>query len=207
MNHDDTTNRKPCELVDDYLDGDLPTGEVVRLKQHIEQCEGCRNAIEEQQWIDGFLRSPEAVEAEKTPADVLQKVAAGMYAARRRRILRRSLVGAAAAAVIGAIAFWQLAAERTPQRIAAPGSAGGSTYQSDIKLAATPRQSRGLKKDVQVHELAAASFIPSNDAIAVPVASDDDEVSIVQLYPTTTTERRWRRELSLNAGLAGQDGG
>jgi hypothetical protein len=52
-----------------------------------------------------------------------------------------------------------------------------------------------------------AAFVANGDAIAVPLASEDPAVTVVQLYPTTTTERRWRRELSLYAGSSGQDGG
>jgi hypothetical protein len=112
------------------------------------------------------------------------------------------MAGAAAAASIAILAAVHFNAA---PRAAAPRFARGSNGQADIYRNSTPRLNRGLQNMVTSEPK--VTFITDGDAIAVPLASDGAQVSIVRLYPTTTTERRWQRELSLSAGHAGQDGG
>jgi len=212
MNHDDPTNaaaQQPCMLIDQYLVGDLAQDAAARFERHVAGCAECREAIDEQRWIDGLLQSPEAEALETAPATVTNRLSGQVVRFRRRTIIRRSMAVAAAAS-IAATALWQFVASSHHERqVAAPGFVRGSNNQAGVRRAATPRQSQGL----QMAETSpstnenAATFMSTGDAIAVPVASDDAQVSIVKIYPTTSTERRWRRELSLNAGVPGQDGG
>ena len=51
-----------CPLLDAYLDGELPTDQREAFNAHLDQCAACREAIEEQRWIDGLLQSQAAVE-------------------------------------------------------------------------------------------------------------------------------------------------
>ena len=48
---------------------------------------------------------------------------------------------------------------------------------------------------------AAATFVSTFDAIVVPLESASTDVTIVQVYPTTDTERRWRLEAAISTNL------
>jgi hypothetical protein len=195
---------EPCRLIEAYLNGAL-AGEMAKLfERHLTGCAACCESVEQQQWIDGLLQSPEATALEATPAGMADRVEGKVFRLRRRRMVGRAMI--AAAASIAAVALWHFAETRSDeQMIATPGFARGSNQQAAVQREATPRRSRGLQGTTAAEKQAA--FVSTGDAIVVPVASDDAQVSIVKVYPTTAAERRWRRELTLNAGRAGQDGG
>lgn len=46
-----------------------------------------------------------------------------------------------------------------------------------------------------------ATFVSTSDAIVVPLESSSTDVTIVQVYPTTDTERHWRLEAVLSTNL------
>lgn len=161
-----------------------------------------QDAADLQQWIDGLLRSSDAAELEAAPQAIHFVASAAINERRRRQRRRRSLVGVAAAAAIAAIAMWSPTTNPPVAKTVAPGSAGGSNDQATIHPAATPGQRPGLQNVPQI-----ARFETNGETIAVPLASDDPQVSIVQLYPTTTTERRWRRELAMQSVVAEPNGG
>jgi anti-sigma factor RsiW len=198
MRDNNLTNRllqHPCGLIDDFLVGDLPADLAERFEQHLAECADCGAAVAEQRWIDGLLRSPEAQDLEAAPPAAVDAVGGTILRLRRRTAARR-LIGVAAAASVAAIAAWHFSGPRNEQRpLQAPSFAQKSN-------------SRAIQETTgPVESAKAATFVTTGDAIAVPVASDDAQVSIVKVYPTTSTERRWRRELFLNADRAGQDGG
>jgi hypothetical protein len=199
-----TLPNEPCTLIEAYLNGEL-AGEMANLFEgHLTGCAGCSESVEQQRWIDGLLRSSEAALLEAAPANIAVRVEGKVVRLRSRRMVGLAMM--AAAASIAAVALWHFTNQRSVNRmIAAPGSARGSNQQAAVQREATPRQSRGLHRAMAAEKQ--AMFVSTGDAIAVPVASDDAQVSIVKVYPTTIAERRWRRELTLNAGRAGQDGG
>ena len=84
-----------CDRLDAYVDGDLGEGERDAFAAHILQCPACRDAIDQQRWLDGLLRSAEA--------EQLEALRPPLVLARRPR--RRLLV---AAAVAAALAAWPL---------------------------------------------------------------------------------------------------
>jgi anti-sigma factor RsiW len=198
---------EPCTLIDAYLNGEL-SGEMATLfERHLTSCATCCETVEQQRWIDGLLRSPEAAVVEAASADMADRVEGKVFRLRRRRMVGRAMM--AAAASITAIALWHFTNQRSGEQIiAAPDLSRGLNEQAGGQRAATSPQTRG-QQAVRMHPGIenAAKFVSTGDAIVVPVASDDAQVSIVKVYPTTTAERRWRRELTLNAGRAGQDGG
>ncbi len=153
------------------------------------------DASDLQQWIDGLLRSSDAAEVDAAPATLHVAATFAIKKFRSRRARRHSLAVLAAAAAIAVIILW---APPTPPELAAPGSARGSNDQATVHRSATPGQRPGLQNVAQV-----ARFETNGETIAIPLASDDPQVSIVKLYATTTTERRWRRDTSLYAGASG----
>jgi hypothetical protein len=52
-----------------------------------------------------------------------------------------------------------------------------------------------------------ATFVSNGDTIAVTLESADDNVTIVQLYPTTETVRRARNAYALDLLYSESDGG
>ena len=158
-----------------------------------------------QRWIDELLRSIDAAELEAAPAAVAMAASSSKSLGRRRLAIRRSFVGVVtAAAMVAAAVMWSgsplprgmLSSEgsKSAQVVRAP----GSPATVDNPSPSLSLQGRGIE---------VATFESGGDAIAVPMASEDPQVSIVKVYPTTTTERRWRRETTLYANLSGQDGG
>jgi hypothetical protein len=60
---------------------------------------------------------------------------------------------------------------------------------------ATPRRSRGLEEEAK----SVATFTAGGSGIAIPVASESPDVTIVQFYSTTETDRRLQRQRELEA--------
>jgi hypothetical protein len=158
-----------------------------------------------QQWIDGLLRSSDAVELERAPNCVLIGAKSAIGKLRRRQMKRRALAGLAVAATLAGMGLWP----RSP-RVKREGAAEGRSKPTLVQSSGVDRSVVNPSPSPSLRGrgmMSTATFVSTGDAIVVPVASDDAQVSIVKVYPTTTAERRWRRELTLNAGRAGEDGG
>jgi hypothetical protein len=210
--NDDATNW--CEHLDNYLDGDLPPEASQQFAAHLNHCPTCREAIDEQRWIDALLRSDEAPALEAAPALRIWF--------RGKRMHRRVLV-AAAAATIAAIAAWQAVDAPLPRRegpgeglaeqVAQPPDTDTTVPerlaqvapQSDMAaMDAGPSPSPSLQGR-RIPE-PTATFVSTNSAIAVPIASDDPQVTIVKLYPTTAAARRMALEIAVHAVAAPRGG-
>jgi anti-sigma factor RsiW len=164
-----------CEQLDAYLLGDLPSGEAARFESHLEVCSACREAIDEHRWIDGLLQSPARTQLEPVPQKIVDSVrtVAARYD-RRRRILTYAFATAAALLVaVGWLAF------NPPVKY--------FTHQMEI---AEPRRAPVNKT--------AGTFVATSDAIVVPLDSPSDDVTIVQVYQTTESERQWRLDRTLS---------
>lgn len=183
-----------CARLDAFLNGELGSEDAVRFEAHLPQCATCREAIEQQRWIDGALRADE-VTGHAAPTTVLT-AAADAIARRKQRLGRLLAGGLAAAASIALLAAWQLYEPN-----AAPGSAGASvTMPVDVvQREATPRRSRGVQEDAPTSAKSVATFTAGGGGIAIPVASDSPEVTIVQFYSTTEADRRMQRQRELEA--------
>ena len=192
----DQPNPNTCDLLDAFLDGELNAVEMAGFEAHLSQCADCRESVTQQRWIDGALRVNE-VATQTAPPTLLAATAEAITTVHRKQRLRRMLAGSlAAAASVALLAVWQL---REPTL--APGSAGGSVTTSiDItQRSATPRQSRGLLEETHTPAKIPATFIAGGGGIAIPVASDSPDVTIVQFYPTTEADRRQQRQRELEA--------
>jgi len=192
----DQSHQNTCELLDAFLDGELNSVEMASFEAHLSQCADCRDSLRQQHWINSALRANE-VATQTAPPVLLEATAEAITNVRRKQRLRRMLAGSlAAAASVALLAAWQL---RDPS--AAPGSAGGSVARpvDVVQRDATPRQSRGLLEETHTPAKIPATFIAGGGGIAIPVASDSPDVTIVQFYPTTEADRRQQRQRELEA--------
>lgn len=194
-----------CELLDDYLDGALPGEEVAAFAVHLCECAACREAVEEQQWIDGLLRSPAAVELELP----LTAVAIPFVRIRRRRILAVAAavaLFAATAALLFPLPRREGLGEGRPTVADARDAASESDSATALRSVATGDRAQ-LLPSLSGRGISGAEFVSSGSSIAVAVPSDDPQVTIVQLYPTVTASRRWAREAELRANALPPNGG
>ncbi len=183
-----------CGRIDAYLDGELLAAERGAFEIHLDQCAACREAVDEQGWIDSLLRSDAAAEIEAPRTLVLRPRPRGKW-----------LVAAAAAAVAAA------AASLLPLPAREGTGEGFPTVAEDTgvelnAIVGNPSPSPSLPGR-GISEPPAATFISSGSAIAIPVASPDPQVTIVKLYPTLTASRRGARERAFRAEFTNPNGG
>jgi hypothetical protein len=176
-----------CKNLDAFLVGDLSGDATARFAEHLKSCTECREAVDEQQWIDSLLRSDESAALEPAPTSLRETLRTSVVQRRRSARFVAAGFAAVAAAIVLAVG-WTVTTVRQENDSAAQN--GGIVANQDpagqppVQLSDTTEAQRPQ-----------ATFVSSGDAIAVPVASVDDNVTVVNLYPTTQTERRWRREL------------
>jgi predicted anti-sigma-YlaC factor YlaD len=182
------TRSSDCEKLDPYLAGDLSGGEVVHFESHVEECTACRDTIDEQQWIEDLLQSPARIQLERTPATILDSVHVSL--AHRRRMLQAACGFAAAAVLLIAVGWLALNRQATRPAI----SKTQDVAVSDSVHAPAPAHPQ-------------ATFVSTADSITVPLESPSADVTVVQVYPTTDAERRWRLELTLTSTSTKPNGG
>ena len=178
-----------CEQLDSFLDDELDTLAAARFQVHLRECSVCREAIQEQRWIDGLLRSPAGVRAESAPPTILESLRSTVT--QRRQYVRLVACGLAAAAVPLIAAGWIATLNRR---------AGSDSHKAATHVAIAPTS------DIRTAAAPQAIF-SSGDAIVVPLESPAADVSIVQLYPTTDTELLWRSQRALQKIYSESNGG
>ena len=167
-----------CEDLDAFLADDLPPNAAKRFAAHLAQCAACREATEQQRWIDGLLKSPLREELESPPAAVASAVRASIV--RRHRRVRVIAGGVAAAAAILLAAGWIALWKQPDHRVA---------KQSAVALRDAAEPSPGpSRRGTGAVEPPRATFVGDSDLIVVPVASRVPSVTIVRVYPTYQAE-------------------
>jgi anti-sigma factor RsiW len=151
-----------CHNLDDYLNGELAPGEAARFSDHLDECPTCREAVDQQQWIDGLLRAPAIAQLEPPSPALVTSVRAAR--ARRLQISRIAIgitVAAAATLLVGA--GWVVELSRQTDRM-------------NSQIATN-------HVDAPVAEASVATFVGGPEVIVVPVESADSDVTIVRVYP------------------------
>lgn len=178
-----------CDQLDTYLLGDLPSTAAARFETHLTDCTNCREAIAQQRWIDCLLRSDELASLEPVPSELGRAVRKSIV--HRRQASRYAAYGLAAAATLAAVAAgWTLKLNRQADEVV-----NGNTDQVAEHYAPDTHDTHPMPTSNP--SAPRATFTNYANTITVPLESSDDDVTIVQLYPTPETERRWRRELVL----------
>jgi|SRR3954451_14255166 hypothetical protein len=178
-----------CEQLDAYFAGGLRAADLQRFEHHLLTCDSCGDAIREQHWIDELLQSRIRSQFEPTP-DRLTSLSQARAGERNRRI---QLVACGLAAsllfAVGLITFTIRHNENT---------GASTTIQSTGEtVALTSSNSKAPS----------ATFVADENAITLSVQSNAPEVTIVEVYPTLETKRRWHRELVLQNTLSKSNGG
>ena len=183
------TTSSDCIKLDAYLADDLLGDAALHFESHLEECDACREAIDEQNWVDGLLQSPARTQLERAPAEILDSFRSSL-SQHRRRVCQAACGLAAAAVLIIAVGWLELNRQARLPTI---------SKALDVAVAETVHATSSNRPQ--------ATFVASTDAIAVSLESPSTDVTIVQVYPTTDTERRWRLEQSLLSASTKPNGG
>jgi anti-sigma factor RsiW len=90
--------REACDLLDDYLAGDLTEQSLVVFENHWQNCPECREAVQFHEVLTGRLKA--AIATEIPPPRLLAEVRSQQATDRRRRWVA---VAAMAASIIGVV--------------------------------------------------------------------------------------------------------
>jgi len=156
-----------CYSLDAYLADDLPAADAVAFRDHLLECDECREAVAEQRWIDGLLQSPLRPQLEPLPHDVLASVQTSLPRNTKQR--RRLLTSALAVAAVLAVTVGWTAIKRDVNGNAVHGVAEITAATGNPAVA---------------NDQSRASFVSSSNAIVMPLKSRHANVSIVRIYPT-----------------------
>ena len=163
-----------CEKLEPFLSGDLRDDDALRFEAHVHECEACRDAIGQQHWIDGLLRSHTRIELEPAPEGVSKTVCVSMM---RRRYARLAACGLVAAAVLFVLAGWIFMLNRQARDAAEPVIA--RAFNAETEPSPDPSLTgRGLAEPLR------AVFVGGPDLFVAAVESRNPNVTIVRLYPT-----------------------
>ena len=155
-----------CEYLDAYLSGDLPADAESRFTAHLDHCEGCRDNIDQQRWIDTLLCSSLGAELESPPAALLERVHQRTLH-RRHRSVRLTLCGLAAAALAIA-AGWTAILDRQ-------GIGPAIVPVNEAALAQT--------RNSPSPEHPRSTFVGGPNVLVVPMESSHPNVTVVRVYP------------------------
>jgi anti-sigma factor RsiW len=159
MNHE-------CHNLDGYLAGNLPAGDAAAFVEHLLNCDDCREAVDEQQWIDGLLQSRQLQELEPTPRHLTEAMQLVMARQERRQKRLMAVAWATAAALLVAL-----------------GSIPLSRHAGDWLGKGVDARSITTNDKQPAYDRPRATFVASSNAIAVPIASRHPDVTIVRVYP------------------------
>jgi anti-sigma factor RsiW len=160
------TANNECDNLDAFLSDELGAGAAARFEAHLTACDACREAIDEQRWIDALLRSSATLQDERVPNTVLESFRTRV--ARRRRRVTLAAFGVAAAAMVVVAAGWTLLLSRQAMVPAGLEVATSDVLSHDVPPAQPPR----------------AAFVGGDNMIVVSVKSRHPDVTIVRVYPT-----------------------
>ena len=63
-----------CSNLDNYLVGDLSPADEAAFAEHLNGCDECREAIEQQQWINGLLQASSQIETQAPPPRIANEL-------------------------------------------------------------------------------------------------------------------------------------
>ena len=163
-----------CEKLEAFLNDELADEDVLRFEAHVVKCEACCEAVGQQRWIDGLLRSTERLESEPAPSAIRGRIRQSIM---RRRKARLAACGLAAAAVVVIAAGWIFVLNRQARDAVKPVIAQAVVAENE----SSPNPSlkgRGTSQPPR------AVFVGGADVFVASVESRHPNVTIVRIYPT-----------------------
>lgn len=155
-----------CDNLDDYLTADLPAEDAAQFAEHLECCDDCRDAVDQQRWIEGLLRDSADNDSELPPDDVLVTLRVAID--RQRGRTKRFGFALVAAAMLLVAVGWAVLSRRTAE------FAGDANVRPVVATGQHPEAAESPR----------AAFVSDANSIAVPVKSRHSDVTIVRIYPT-----------------------
>jgi hypothetical protein len=166
-----------CEQLDVYLNGDLCPEDAQRFAKHTNACLACREAVTEQSWMDGLLRSPERMSLESPRASIVGEIESAFAPSKQRAgVLAYGL--AAAAAVFLAVG-WIVFADRGLEKVV---STNGKE-SNDLPNVVSENSMSQQVETLAVGAPPRAVVDGGDDMIVVPIESPYPDVTIVRMYP------------------------
>jgi anti-sigma factor RsiW len=150
-----------CSNLDNYLLDDLSQADAAAFAAHLESCDECREAVDEQQWIDNLLQASSRLETQVPPPHIANELQ--VFVSRHESYRRRAVtiaLAVAAAILIAATWLFNHSNSNSPEQVA--------TTNEEPVPTAQPR----------------ATFAAAGNVIAVPVKSSHPDVTIVRVYST-----------------------
>jgi anti-sigma factor RsiW len=191
--------KRECDNLDAYLADELLPEAARQYLQHLDACDECLHAVDQQRWIDGLLQSEVRTSLETAPASLVESLREAAVSPRRRNVQLVAFGFAAIAAAFIIAVGWTVMLKRQAANLAATENAAA------IATGATCAVNRWAVATDTVPPKAV--FIGNGEAIAVPIENSDENVTVVRLYPTTDTERRLQLELALQTVHMESNGG
>jgi anti-sigma factor RsiW len=154
----------PCENLDGYLGRWLREPELLAFVAHLESCPRCRQAVNEQREVDRLLKQAAASDG-RMPPEFVNRIEERLVRARRRRVVFRAAALAAGVLLALGVSVWML---RKP----------GATH--DVA------QAPPVEHPVPAPAPRVATRVvlsPSTGLTAVPIRSNNPDVTIVWLFP------------------------
>jgi hypothetical protein len=166
-----------CDRLDAFLSDALSSEEAAQFAAHVSLCGECREAIDQQRWIDELLQSPITAGREAPPAALAGAVRTAINRPRQRAGLIAGAIAAAAALTI-AVGWTALF-----------GGGGDAKVIPPIAHADDPAGDEPADASVTVSR-PRAIVTTGPEAIAVPIESPYPDITIVRIYPTYNFDGR-----------------
>lgn len=163
---------KQCDWLDDYLARDLSADRTLDFEEHLDDCSACRLEVEQWDAMSQMLRTA-TNELEKPSVGLVEEITAEY--ARRKQLTQRRIVGRTVAAVVAVAAAGLLFAISLIENEQSEPAVGKVE-----NIVASPSK---FKKVAQVQGI---EF--PDEFIGVPIDIDDENVTVVWVYPTVTKE-------------------
>src|SRR5690349_8181232 len=155
----------PCQLLDAYIKHDLSGDERARFEAHLPACPECQRSVRDETGLDALL-SAAVIQLEPVPERLTERITGKLRRARRRRVV------AGIAALAACVAFFVMIGQALLRdRPPAPTTRVEPVHQPPVASSPPPT--------IRVR----VRFPNTADVLAIPVASDSPNVTLVQVYP------------------------
>jgi hypothetical protein len=165
-------NQAICRQLDDYLAHGLSDAERAEFAAHVADCPACRQSVQDQQRMDQLLVQA-TIQLQAVPAGLTRRIEQRLLTARRLRFARWAAGLAAAISLMG-ITAWLLTREPPVEVL---------PYVPIVE-APSPRPAPEMPDP---RSLVRVAFPPQAAVLAVPMKTENPNVTIIWVYPTVPT--------------------